>query len=223
MKRRGGTAGRATKKPVVVLAGEDGNDRKSLRILIEAACPDMRGRIVEIYDDVRLRAAKSGELAKRVKVLAGKARARAAREGADLACVFIHEDLDEPDGDVYLEARQRVQTALDQAFPSAHYVLSVAEMEAWMLLFPDAISAVVASWNVPARYRGKDTGRFGDPKQIMKRDVSAGKRVYRESDAAAIFERVVSLGCLDKPSGSNRSWKRFRTDTVLCSSDHLTT
>lgn len=55
--RRGGTGTRAAKKPIIVLAGEDRNDCKSLRILLEAFCPDMRGRIVEIKDSVRLRQA----------------------------------------------------------------------------------------------------------------------------------------------------------------------
>jgi hypothetical protein len=44
--RRGGTRVRPTKKPIVVVAGEDRNDRLALRVLLEEFCPEMRGRIV---------------------------------------------------------------------------------------------------------------------------------------------------------------------------------
>ncbi|WP_433362936.1 hypothetical protein [Streptosporangium sp. CA-115845] len=50
MSRRGGTRIRPTRKPIVVVAGEDRNDRLSLRILLEEFCPEMRGRIAEIGD-----------------------------------------------------------------------------------------------------------------------------------------------------------------------------
>src|SRR5690606_16939457 len=68
-----------------------------------------------------------------------------------------------------------------------HYVLAVEEMEAWLLLFPDALSDLVGSWKLPAKYRGKDTGRLTDPKGILMREVSKGGRRYRESDAPAVL------------------------------------
>lgn len=46
-----------------MLAGEDTNDRRVLRILIEAFCPDTRGRIVEVHDVVRLCRASDVNLA----------------------------------------------------------------------------------------------------------------------------------------------------------------
>jgi hypothetical protein len=91
--RRIGTAGGATRRPVVVIAGEDGNDRRALRVLLEGICPDMAGRLVEIRDSVRLRYADDTALRQRVSVLYRKALARAERERAELACLFVHEDL----------------------------------------------------------------------------------------------------------------------------------
>ncbi|MGH3624244.1 MAG: hypothetical protein ACRDQ5_21065, partial [Sciscionella sp.] len=66
----------------MVLAGEDSTDRKCLRVLLETFCPDMRGRIVEINDSVRLRQASGENLSGRVSTLAGKVHARAKREAA---------------------------------------------------------------------------------------------------------------------------------------------
>lgn len=222
MSPRGGTRIRATVKPVVVLAGEDANDRRSLRILLEAFCPEMRGRIVEINDPVRLREAGQQALAGRVNKLARLVRARATRESADVACVFVHEDLDRVDGAEYDAARDRVQAALAKEFGAAHYVLSVWEMEAWLLLFPDALTGLVTSWKVPAQYRNRDTGTLSDPKKILMQKVSSANRRYRESDAPDVLVRAVTLGCVDRPDGSNRSWQQFRADAVDCCRTHLT-
>lgn len=221
MSRSGGTRIRATRRPIVVIAGEDRNDRQSLRVLLEKFCPVMRGRIVEINDTVRLRGASSGTLSARVRTLAKKARARATLENADLACVFVHEDLDRADGDEYVETRQRVETALRAEFGNAHYVLSVWEMEAWLLLFPDALAGLVQAWTVPAQYRNRDTGRLDDPKRILMTRVSGGSRRYRESDAPDVFVKATILDCLDRPAGTNRSWSQFRVDARECCQSHM--
>ena len=212
---------RATAKPVVVLAGEDANDRRGLRILLESFCPEMRGRIVEINDPVRLRAASEQNLTARVNKLCRLVRARATREAADLACVFVHEDLDRVDGAEYDIVRDRVQAALVKEFGAAHYVLPVWEMEAWLFLFPDALTRLVKSWQVPAQYRNRDTGSLSDPKKILMQKVGGSARRYRESDAPDVLGHAVELGCVDRPEGTNRSWQRFRADAADCCRTHL--
>lgn len=221
MSRRSGTGIRALKKPVVVLAGEDRNDRHSLRVLLEDLCPDTRGRIVEITDSVRLRGATGSNLSGRVSTLAQKANARARREGADIACVFVHEDLDVVDDDHYDVMRDRVQKALDVTFASAHYVLAVAEIEAWLLLFPDAITANVSSWKVPRKYRNSDTGLINGPKEVLIRECCPANRRYQERDAPEVFAKAVELGCLDQPRGTNRSWNQLRADIDECGLRHI--
>lgn len=221
MSLRSGTRLRATRKPVIVLAGEDGNDRRCLRILIERLCPKARGRIVEINDSVRLRDASHQTLTRRVSVLARKARARAARENASLACIFVHEDLDDTDGPASQVVYERVRKALVEEFGTAHYVLSVAEMEAWLLLFPDALESLVSSWRVPRQSRDGDTGMLSDPKRTLVDSVSDRRRRYRESDSPEVFAKAIHLGCLDRPRGTNSSWSRFRGDADDCCRSHL--
>ncbi|WP_207934738.1 hypothetical protein [Actinomadura sp. KC06] len=148
-------------------------------------------------------------------------RARAVAEEAELACVFVHEDLDSCDGADYPVVHRRVQEALRAELGNAHYVLAVEEMEAWLLLFPDALSELVGAWKLPAKYRGKDTGRLADPKGILMREVSKGGRRYRESDAPAVLEKAVTLELHRDPVGSNRSWTRFGADIETCCRDHL--
>jgi hypothetical protein len=205
----------------VVVAGEDRNDRQSLRVLLEKLCPQMRGRIVEINDTVRLRGASKETVAGRVATLARKVRARGALEQADVACVFIHEDLDGTDGDEYAETRMRVQEALTAEFGTAQYVLAVWEIEAWLLLFPDALRTLVRAWSVPSKYRNADTGGLTDPKRILMTELGKAGRRYRESDAPDVFAAATALDCLDRPAGTNRSWDQFRSDARSCCRSHL--
>ncbi|SFI52348.1 hypothetical protein SAMN05216275_103442 [Streptosporangium canum] len=221
MSRRGGTRVRPTRKPIVVVAGEDRNDRLSLRILLEDLCPDMRGRIVEISDPVRLRQATGANLAARAETLARKVRARAVRDDTTVACVFVHEDLDAVDDDRYPIVRLQVEKALETALGRAHYALAVAEIESWLLLFPDALTAFCGSWSVPARHRGRDTGKLADPKQVLMKEVSGSSRRYRETDAPDVLDRVVTLGLTAAPLGRNRSYERLREDAARCCAEHL--
>ncbi|MFG2250923.1 hypothetical protein [Spirillospora sp. NPDC048823] len=204
-----------------MLAGEDRKDRRCLRILLEALCEEMRGRLVEINEPVRLHKVPAERLSRRISDLAALARGRAAAEDAELACVFVHEDLDSTDGDDYPAIHRRVQEALRAELGSAQYVLAVEEMEAWLLLFPDALSNLVASWKLPVKYRGKDTGRLADPKGVLMREVSKGGRRYRESDAPTVLERAVALALHRDPIGTNRSWTRFGSDIADCCRRHL--
>lgn len=216
-----GTGIRATRKPVVVVAGEDANDRRVLRLLMEAQCPGMKGRVVEISDSVRLHLATGANLEKRVETLARKARARAARERTELACIFIHEDLDAPTGAAYETARSRVQSAVEAEFGRGHYALAAAEVEAWLLLFPDALQTFVPSWSVPAAVRGRDTGAISDPKRVLRTKLSSAGRRYSESDAPHIVDVAIRRGFIQSPIGSNRSWTSFLADVTSCCAEHL--
>lgn len=221
MSPRGSTRIRATKKPVIVLAGEDSNDRRCLRILLENFCPEMRGRLVEINEPVRLRAATGTRLVERANKIARLARARAAREKAELACIFVHEDLDATDGEEYLATRERVQQALTREVLSAHYTLAVWETESWLFLFPQSLQAFVSTWKLPSRHQGRDTGKINDPKKVLMNEMGNHSRRYKEADAPGVLEKAAELGHLVQPSGTNRSWTTLRADIEQCCSTHL--
>ena len=216
MSKRGLTSDRATKKPIIVLAGEDSNDRKALGILIEAMCPYTRGRIVEINGTVRLRDAPDHALPQRAAALAGKISARAMRERAEIACVFVHEDFDAVDSTKRDAVRRRVQFALRRHISRSYYILVPWETEAWLLLFPDAITAIRSAWVVPSRRRKTDTGLVADPKRVMRTEVSDAGSRYQEGDAPRILEKAVELGLHESPSGTNRSYDELRDSVDEC-------
>jgi hypothetical protein len=212
--RRGGTSTRATKKPIIVVAGESGNDREVLRSFLEAFCPQMQGRIVFLNDKIPLRDASEANLKDRVKRFGSLVRARAERERASVAAVFLHEDLDDVDSGQYEVVRERVQRALVRELENAYYVLAVWEIEAWLLLFPEAVTGFSSGWRVPAKRRGRDTGMFQDPKRIFQEEISKAGTRYRESDAPAIASRIVALRKHTAPIGGNRSYEAFKADAT---------
>lgn len=217
MSRHGWTNGRPARKPIIVLAGEASNDRKVLRALLEAVCPGAQGRIVEINDIVRLRDAGDSALVERAAKLAGSIRARAEREQAKVACVFVHEDFDAINSSQRDIIRKRVQIALRLNFPRTFYILAAWEVEAWLLMFPDAVSAVNSSWVVPRRYRGTDTGLIADPKRAMMQEVGKARNSrYRESDAPKVIDKVVELNLVNSPSGFNLSYSELLQSAIEC-------
>lgn len=138
-----------------------------------------------------------------------------------MACVFVHEDLDKGGSDEYPRIRDRVQKALETAFDTVHYTPAVEEIEAWLLLFPDALSAFCETWTVPPRHRGEDSGRIADPKGVLKNEISRAGRTYRESDAPEILARAAELGIIQRPVGSNRSFEHLRSGIARCCAEHL--
>ncbi|WP_230480257.1 hypothetical protein [Nocardiopsis kunsanensis] len=150
----------------MVIAGEDSNDRESLKTLLEEKHPALRGSIVQIRDTVRLHKATGENLAKRVRSIINKAKGVAEKQGPGtrVACLYVHEDFDAVDGPAYVEAHRRVEQEIHHQTDNGHYVLAVAEMEAWMLLFPEALPTVVKTWKLPTKYVGRDTGRLPTPR-----------------------------------------------------------
>lgn len=208
MSRKGGTSQKATRKPVVVLAGEGDNDRQILGILLQSLNTDLQGRLVQIKDPVRLKTATGRNLEERVRTIVRKARAKAQLNNSQLAGLVVHEDLDAVIGPEYDTVRSRITGELQRQLPdSTCLALAAYEVEAWMLLFPEALEHSRAGWRVPASRRGKNTGSFHDPKRILEEEL--GRPKYRESDGPDVFRKAVELGLLSRPAGSNRSYQDF--------------
>ncbi|WP_432744443.1 hypothetical protein H7827_10590 [Streptomyces sp. JH002] len=199
-------------RSVIVLAGEDSNDRKVVRELISELCPGLGSKLIEIRDSVRLKAATPGKLDERVRVLVGKAKAGAARERAALSGIVVHEDLDAVTGTEYAVTRQRLRTAFERQAPCPSAVaLAAWETEAWLLLFPEAFAAVRAGWKVPTSLIGRDTGKLRNPKEELHRRLGSPR--YRESDAVEIMRAARQQGLMRKPiTGSNGSYEDFVAD-----------
>lgn len=212
--RRGRSESRTKGRAVIVLAGEDQNDCEILAALIRAHRPDLAdaARLVRVNDPVRLRKKSGPELAAAVKTLIGKARAKAVQQQATLHGVVVHEDLDGVTDHHYDRARKTVADALHRHSGASESALALAawESEAWLLLFPRAFPHVRRRWTVPARLRGKDTGRVRSPKEELKHHL--GNPEFRESDGPLVARAALDQDLLSAPEGTNRSYDDFLAD-----------
>ncbi|MFJ8357847.1 hypothetical protein [Streptomyces sp. NPDC093984] len=213
-RQAGGRTSKGQARGIIVLAGEDQNDCQILAELIRAHRPDLSetAKLVRINDPVRLRRKSGAELAAAVKTLAGKARAKALRERADLVGFVVHEDLDGYADAGYDRIRKALADELARQCPGFRTALALAawESESWLLLFPDAFPHVRPRWKVPAKLLEKDTGRIRDAKEELKRGL--GLPVFRESDGPAVARKALEHRLIPSPRGSNRSYADFVGD-----------
>lgn len=196
---------------MIVIAGEDANDRKALEVLVREHRPTLKSELVHINDPVRIKTATGTNLTKRIRTVVNKARGRAVRDGARLSGIIVHEDLDAPTGPNYAAVRRRIAGALAEHSPCGSVLaLAAEETEAWLLLFPDAFPRVHRGWRIPSQLRGKNTGTVKDPKELLQKRL--GSPVYRESEGPGIMREAHRAGLLDRPVGTNQSYTDFVAD-----------
>ncbi|MFI1293936.1 hypothetical protein ACH4VM_36890 [Streptomyces sp. NPDC020792] len=210
----GGRASRAQERGVIVLAGEDRNDCEILAALIRAHRPDLgaAAKLVRINDPVRLRKKSGPKLAAAVETLAGKARAKARLERAELLGFVIHEDLDGYTDAQYDRIRKRLADEFARQCQEFRTAIALAawESEGWLLLFPGAFPHVRPRWKVPAHLIDRDTGRVKDAKEELKRGL--GLPVFRESDGPTVAREALKHKLIPAPRGSNHSYADFVGD-----------
>ncbi|MEV0777258.1 hypothetical protein ACIBLA_22460 [Streptomyces sp. NPDC050433] len=196
---------------VIVVAGEDTNDCKTVEILVRELRPALKSKLVRIGDPVRLKTATGDNLTKRIGTIVNKAKGRAARDRARLSGLIVHEDLDAPTGPQYAAVRRRLADALAKESPcGTALALAAEETEAWLLLFPDAFPHLHAGWSVPARLRGKNTGTLKNPKELLQNKI--GSPAYRETEGPDIMSEARRAGLINNPVGINQSYTDFVAD-----------
>jgi hypothetical protein len=120
----------------------------------------------------------------------------------DVVAVLAHEDCDATEP-AHIAAATRIENALASAgCPGAHVAVTPAwEIEAWWLVFPDAVVTVVEGWREPNDWLGKDVGQIENAKErLIKalRPTRGGRKArdYHEADSIEIARNVVSLSLL---------------------------
>lgn len=158
-------------REVVLVFGEDENDRSAVRALFQGLRPDLAGRVavekrrapMTLVKGMRspARGSRAGRVAAAVRA---EHRVRGVR-----ACVF-HEDTDavEPSSAVLADEIRTAYAACPGVVVPA---VAAWEIEAWWYLFPRAVAQTHPTWRVPDQHVGRDTGRITSPNEKLKRDV----------------------------------------------------
>lgn len=210
--------------PLILVFGEDENDTKSIRELIEALRPDLAGKVQHRRQPlVLIKDAKPEDVPERARKIAEAVDIERARH--DVVCVFAHEDRDdiEPKHEAICV---KIESALAQAGCPAHAVVPAWELEAWWFMWPEAVQAVrPKSWRVPDDYLGKRVGMIKDAKEelirrVVPKDLKPEKRKgfpdYQESDSPAIARHVREKNLARSPGARSDSYSRFVSSVDQC-------
>ncbi|HEX5752485.1 MAG TPA: hypothetical protein VFZ09_40140 [Archangium sp.] len=217
--------GKGDKRPSIVLVfGEDENDTKSIRELIEGLRPELVGQVQHRRQPlVLIKNARPEDVPERAQRIADAVDIERATH--DVACVFAHEDCDEVEPK-HLEVCAKIETALAKAGCPAHAVVPAWELEAWWFMWPDAVQAVrPKSWRAPDDHLGKRVGLIKDAKEelrkrVVPKDLKPEKRKgfphYQESDSPAIARQVREKNLARRPGAKSDSYSRFVSSVDEC-------
>jgi hypothetical protein len=105
-----------------------------------------------------------------------------------VAAVLVHRDADGPDPDA------KVATSLEEALRpvDGHAAVAVQEIEAWWLLFPDAVEAVrPVAWKGRLPRSERDVETVERPKELLRRLTGKDRKAeYSEADSALIAKNI---------------------------------
>lgn len=206
-RRRAGPWDRASS---ILIFGEDENDTRSIREVVLAAVPTFAGAVKPLRrPPVFSKGANPESVRSHVSGMCDVIRAEMAT--SSVVCVLVHRDCDAVTPAHVGDAKE-IETAFRAEGFDVTAVTPAWEMEAWLFLWPTAVSAYRSHWKLSQRYMGRNTGLIRNAKEEFRRAVRNNRyRDYRESDAPGIFAKVRELQVLDKPEGTNASFSDFRT------------
>jgi len=202
MRARKAKASPATRRRLVLVFGENENDRAAIRHLTEGLRPDLKG-LVETRRQplVLIKNATAPNARKSAERIAGLVRQEtAARE---VLAVLAHEDCDalEP---AHQTVAARIEGELAAAGCPAPLIAVTPcwEIEAWWMIFPEAVGKLVERWREPNDWIGRDVGQVRNAKEALARAVQprgatkSPPRQYEESDSISIAENAARDGLL---------------------------
>lgn len=202
-------------KSVIVIAGEGQHDRDVLRALLPALCTwpaAGRPKLVDVKKSIRLKKAEN-QLAPRLDELRRLALAQAAFAEARLAGVVVHVDLDAVIDESYGRRRKQLSADLQKTFDcDTALALAADEMEAWLMLFPEAFTKLNSTWKLTQQDRRRNLGTIpGGSKELLKSRLTRPR--YLESHAPRVIEKAVTHGYVAScDSSRNRSYADFTAD-----------
>ncbi|MGV9697292.1 hypothetical protein ACWDTR_16265 [Streptomyces sp. NPDC003470] len=201
---------RGRQRSVIVVAGEGNYDREVLRHLVPALHPGGCPEVINMKKPIRLARAQA-KLSPRLEEI--KRFALGVADKAKLAGVVIHVDLDGVADETYDKLRRRITEEMRATFRDCPSALALAayEIEAWLMLFPEAFPKVRPGWRLREADCRRDLARLERAKEHLVRHL--GKPPYRESDAPTIMQAAVKGGHVTtRPAGNNRSFRDFADD-----------
>lgn len=203
-----------TRKKIVLVFGEDENDREMLRVLIPAI-RRLDSRIEKRRAPLILMKNRDDAALKKV---AQSLESQIQRDQRlhDVRGVVVHEDCDavEP---AHVALAATIHARLASVGVAVVVAAPAWEMETWLFLWPDAAPALVAQWRRPSR-KNTHVGLVQNAKEEYRRAVRPGGgircRDYAESDSPRIAAKAAELNLISSPDARSDSFEAFRAELI---------
>ncbi|MFD5463199.1 hypothetical protein ACFWIQ_10300 [Kitasatospora sp. NPDC127059] len=167
-------------------------------------------KVVQIkQDNMRLDRARS-RLAPTLDELRRIAQGLATKHDAQLFGIVIHVDMDGVTNSAYEKTRDGLCGELQRAFTKCNSALALAasEMEAWLMLFPDAFPKTKSSWKLNPKDARRDLGMIADAKKHLETQLRTPQ--YEEKHAPSIMEQAAKHKLVTPhPAARNSSYTAF--------------
>jgi hypothetical protein len=202
---------------VVVIFGEDDSDRSALAELFRAIRPE--------YSKIAIR-----KIPRPLVLLRGIHRQTKRRRNAEdiailvrimqrkkrVVAVIAHEDCDATEP-AHLTEASRIEGELKAAGVLNVVAVTPAwEIEAWWMLFPDAVRAVCSCWET-IDFSGREVGRIVNAKEELRNRLRPRRRSkdgrcpdYSESDGIRIACEIRRQVLVDSECGTSHSFSEFK-------------
>ena len=202
---------------LILVFGEDDNDRRALVNLIRAFVPN--GKDVRIETRRRPTILSRDAHRKRPRMAEEVAAFwRAERARARRVDVVAHRDCDAVEPAHATEAAALVSDLRAAGVPNVIAATPAWEIETWWMLFPEAVQAVRRCWKV-VNYHSGNVGVIQNAKERLRRDLrpsgAASKTCpdFVESDGIRISEEILKRGLAGTPRlAKSASFEAFKSD-----------
>lgn len=205
---------------IILVFGEDENDRRSLVEVVRGLRPDLSDVRIETRRNPVVHY-KDGDLPKTKRKVAEQISAlvRAEQQHRTVVAVVAHQDCDalEPAHENLAANLERDLSALGVPNPIA--ATPAWEIETWWMLFPDALAAVRKCWRSFGA-TARNVGMIQDAKEHLRRALrpASGRSCpdYAESDSISIASKARELGLLSQATtATSNSYADFRQKILM--------
>lgn len=201
---------------MILVFGEDENDRRALVELTRGLRPDLSNVKIQTRRNPVIHM-KKGDLpaTKRRVVDEVAALVRAQQVLGKVTAVIAHEDCDDLEP-AHVDLSNSIEAALTAAgVPQPIAATPAWEMEAWWMLFPNALAEVRRCWK-QLQDRPRNVGMVRDAKESLMRSLRPSPNNgrcpdYAESDSVQIAKNAARLGLLaQNTQATSASFNEFR-------------
>lgn len=196
-------------KPLALIFGEDQNDTRAIRHLVNALIPpDQQIDCKPVRDPPILSRGASRE--KRNKLARAIAIAVSHERRKRQVAVIVHRDCDACEDAHIAHADEIVKDLREQGVDGVIPAVPAWEIETWWMLFPEALHACRRCWE-RVDYSSKNIGNIEHSKEVLTRDLRPRGKLqtkcpdYAESDSVKIAELILHHRLCDDEGRLRRS------------------